>query len=91
MGEELAAEASLANIDGEKGVEVGGPWNRVDGEGADCLLGSSRCCWEEPASSGAFFLFFRAWDSFSDLSRTTLAIRSNSPQSESIRLMLPFD
>lgn len=42
------------------------------------------------SSSAAGFLFFLEWVSFSVLSRTTLAMRSNSAQMPSMRLTLPF-
>lgn len=80
------AAAGFVNTEGEKAAEVGG--------GCVCLAEGEDESSPSPCSaeySGAFLRFFREWDSFSALSRTTLAIRSNSPQRPSIRLMLPLD
>jgi len=80
------AAVGFVNTEGEKAADVGGGCVRLaDGEVDSC---PSPCSAE---SSGAFLRFFREWDSFSALSKTTLAILSNSPQRPSMRLMLPLD
>lgn len=82
-GEGAAALGLFINIEGEKRAEEWG--------GCEGLLAEGSRCPSVVSSSGAFLRFLRAWDSFSALSRTTLAILSNSPHRPSIRLMLPLD
>lgn len=82
---EGAAAVGAVNTEGEKAAGLGGGCVRL----ADGEVSSPSFCSAE--SSGAFLRFLREWVSFSDLSRTALAILSNSPQRPSIRLMLPLD
>lgn len=85
---EGAGPVGVVNTEGEKAAEVA--WDCVRLADGDVLEWPSSSSWS-PESSGAFLRFLREWDSLSDLSNTTLAILSNSPQRLSMRLMLPLD